>query len=83
MIKFVKSFAKFGLNIILLSILNFIAIKIMLINADVLDGLKGYGIILYKVKPFQYAVGIFLIIISKVIFDVEFHKAQKNLGRDL
>ena len=70
----------FLLYIILLAILNFVAIKTMQINAD--KSIWG-DVTLYKVEVFQYIIGIFLIITSKVIFDVKFHKIQKSLERNL
>jgi len=73
------NFIKFELYIILLSILNFFAIKIMLINMIKIEPFRG----LYYVRPYQYIIAMLLIIITKIIFDMKFHKIQKRLERKL
>ena len=71
---------KFFLYVIILYILNFIAIKIMLINVK---GGKTLHFEFYAINPFEYITGIIFVAVSKIFFDIKFHKIQKELERNL
>ena len=61
---------KFLLYMALLYILDFVLLIEMLI----------VGVV---AKPYTYILGIILILISKIIFDIKFHKMQEDLKRNI